>query len=220
MSGESWNPWKLTALGMALMIVTAVITGVVVANWTGTDADKKTVETKVAADAKPADPKPAAAPVKPATAHKEPARPLQVAQATPSAPVGVAPSAPVGVAPTAPAAVPPVPPSPSVNVAQSTTPSASVIEECNRYAADHTASRDKTMDTVKNAGVGALVGAAVGAAGGAIAGGGKGAGKGAAIGGLVGAGGGTVYGLNENKKHDEAYRSAYASCMHSRGFSG
>ena len=44
--------------------------------------------------------------------------------------------------------------------------------------------------------------------------------KGAVIGGLVGAGGGTLYGLNENKKHDESYRNAYAACMHSRGYTG
>jgi len=106
-----------------------------------------------------------------------------------------------------------------VNAAPAT-PGPSAVEECNRYAADHTASRDKTMDTAKNAGVGALLGAAVGAAGGAIADGGKGAGKGAAIGGLIGAGGGTVYGLNENKKHDESYRNSYAACMHSRGYRG
>jgi hypothetical protein len=33
---NSWNnPWKLIAIGMALVIVTAVVTGIVVANWTG-----------------------------------------------------------------------------------------------------------------------------------------------------------------------------------------
>jgi hypothetical protein len=32
------------------------------------------------------------------------------------------------------------------------------------------------------------------------------------------AGGGTLYGLNENKKHDERYRDAYAACMLSRGY--
>jgi len=51
-------------------------------------------------------------------------------------------------------------------------------------------------------------------------GGGRGAGTGAAIGGLVGAGGGTLYGLNENKKHDQTYRDAYASCMRGRGYTG
>jgi hypothetical protein len=40
------------------------------------------------------------------------------------------------------------------------------------------------------------------------------------IAGAIGAGGGTLYGLNENKKHDESYRSAYAACMHSRGYMG
>jgi len=37
---------------------------------------------------------------------------------------------------------------------------------------------------------------------------------------FVGAGGGTLYGLNENGKHDERYRNAYAACMHSRGYTG
>ena len=35
----------------------------------------------------------------------------------------------------------------------------------------------------------------------------------------MGAGGGTLYGLNENRKHDEQYRNAYARCMRSRGYS-
>ena len=78
--------------------------------------------------------------------------------------------------------------------------------------------RDKTLDTVKEGAIGALLGAAVGAAGGAIADGGKGAGKGAAIGGLVGGGAGALYGVNENRKHDAAYRDAYASCLRSRGY--
>lgn len=35
MSDQQWNPWKLTAIGMALVIVTALVTGLVVAgrNW-------------------------------------------------------------------------------------------------------------------------------------------------------------------------------------------
>jgi hypothetical protein len=49
---------------------------------------------------------------------------------------------------------------------------------------------------------------------------GSGAGKGAIIRGLVGAGGGMLYGLNENKKHDESCRNAYAACMHSHGYTG
>ena len=37
-------------------------------------------------------------------------------------------------------------------------------------------------------------------------------------GGLLGAGGGTLYGLNENKNHDQAYREAYGPCMRSHGY--
>ena len=29
------NPWKATAIAMALVIATALVTGVVIANWTG-----------------------------------------------------------------------------------------------------------------------------------------------------------------------------------------
>lgn len=99
-------------------------------------------------------------------------------------------------------------------------PTQSAIEACNQYAASQAGQRDKTVDTVNDAGIGAIAGAALGAAGGAIANGGRGAGKGAAIGGLVGAGGGTLYGLNENQKHDERYRGTYAACMRSRGYTG
>src|SRR6266852_4839202 len=92
------------------------------------------------------------------------------------------------------------------------------VDASNRYAASQVGEQNKTQEVVKDAALGAVVGAAVGAAGGAVAGGGKGAGKGAAIGGIVGAGGGTLYGLNENKQHDEHYRAAYSSCMRSRGY--
>ena len=55
---NSWsNPWKLTAIAMALIIVTAVVTGIVVANWTGTKPAPQTVGT----------PAPAKPPVAPAT---------------------------------------------------------------------------------------------------------------------------------------------------------
>jgi hypothetical protein len=73
---------------------------------------------------------------------------------------------------------------------------------------------------VKDGAIGAVVGAVIGAAGGAIADGGTGAGTGAAIGGLVGVGGGTLYGLNESKQHDQRYRDAYAACMRDRGYRG
>ena len=160
------NGWKLTAIGLAVVMATALVTGLVVANFSGSD--------RTAQDAK---------------------TPLKAAQPT-AARVASAP-----VSASAPAA-----------------PTASTIEACNKYAASEAGAKDKTMEVVKDGAVGAVLGAAVGAAGGAIAGGGKGAGKGAAIGGVVGAGGGTLYGLNENKKHDERYRAAYGSCMRARGY--
>ena len=166
MSNGGWNnPWKLTAIGMALVVVTALATGLVVANLSGKDSDKsKAAETTSSVRA---------APRSAATASSSPSIPTQ-----------------------------------------------SVIAACNQQAASQVPSRDKTMDTVKNGALGAIAGAVVGAAGGAIAGGGSGAGKGAAIGGLVGAGGGTLYGLNENRKHDEQYREAYGACMRSHGYVG
>ena len=140
------NPWKVTAIAIALVMATALVTGLVVANWTGSDAVPR-----------------AAAPAAPTQA---------------------------------------------------------VVTACNEVAARETGSRDKTVEVVKDSAIGAVAGAAIGAAGGAIAGGGKGAGKGAAIGGIVGAGGGALYGLNENKKHDERYREAYARCLRARGYAG
>jgi hypothetical protein len=173
MTRQSWNnPWKLTAIGMALVVATALATGLVVANLSGKGAEpKKSSE---------------------ATA---PSRPAARSAGTSSAPASSAP-------------------------ATSSVPPQSVIAACNQAAASQVPSRDKTIDTVKDGAIGAVAGAVLGAAGGAIADGGSGAGKGAAIGGLVGAGGGTLYGLNENHKHDERYREAYAGCMRSRGYVG
>jgi len=173
MTRQSWNnPWKLTAIGMALVVATALATGLVVANLSGKGAEpKKSSE---------------------ATA---PSRPAARSAGTSSAPASSAP-------------------------ATSSVPSQSVIAACNQAAASQVPSRDKTIDTVKDGAIGAVAGAVLGAAGGAIADGGSGAGKGAAIGGLVGAGGGTLYGLNENHKHDERYREAYGACMRSRGYVG
>jgi len=156
------NPWKLTAIGMALVAATALVTGIVMASRSKPD------ETAAA----------------PAPAVTSPARPVAQATARPRVPEQV------------------------------------VVKACNDHAATATGPRDKTVEVVKDGAVGALLGAAVGAAGGAIADGGKGAGKGAAIGGLVGAGAGSLYGVNDNRKHDAAYREAYSSCMRSRGYAG
>jgi len=60
---NSWNnPWKLTAIGMALVIVTAVVAGIVVANWTGTKAAQQTPNTSAAVVKPPASPAAPAAP--------------------------------------------------------------------------------------------------------------------------------------------------------------
>ena len=163
MTNESWkNPWKLTAVGMALAIATVLVTGLVVANWSGRQSDKTVVD------------------VSPGRAAPR--------MATSPAAAGV--------------------------------PTQAAIDTCNQSAAAQAGQREKTKDTVIAGAIGAVAGAAVGAAGGAVIDGGSGAGKGAVIGGLVGAGGGTLYGLNENGKHDERHRNAYAACMRSRGYTG
>ena len=44
MANDSWkNPWKLTAVGMALMIAAGLLTGLVVANWSGGKSDRTVV---------------------------------------------------------------------------------------------------------------------------------------------------------------------------------
>jgi hypothetical protein len=124
----------------------------------------------------------------------------------------------VAQAPTTPVAPAP----PSTSAASRGVPPQSVVAECNRVAGDMSGPErdrnDKIVNAAKDAGIGALGGAAVGALGGGIAGGGKGAGKGALIGGGVGAGAGTLYGIYDNKKHDERYRSAYIGCMKAKGY--
>jgi len=164
MTSTGWNPWKLTAIGLGLVVATALISGVVVANWRGYEGTQKVVTS--AATTK-----------------------TRVGQVAPAAVV----APPVGL------------------------PSQAVIDACNQQAAQ-AVPQSKTTELVKDGAIGALVGAAVGAAGGAIVDGGSGAGKGAVIGGVLGAGGGALYGVNENRKSDERYRAAYASCMRSRGY--
>jgi hypothetical protein len=167
--------WKFTAIGILVVVATAVVTGLVVANRTDSD----------------------------------------------SSVVAQAPSA----SPSSTAQAPTSPTPPPASTKRSSVPSQETVNACNRQAATQAGSApregtDKALDIGKDAGIGALGGAAVGAAGGAIADGGKGAGKGALIGGLVGAGGGTLYGIWDNKRNDERFREAYATCMRSRGYTG
>ena len=44
MTQQGWNPWKLTAIGMAVVVVTALVTGLVVANWTGGERERAATE--------------------------------------------------------------------------------------------------------------------------------------------------------------------------------
>ncbi len=182
MTGTGWNnPWKLTAIGMALVVVTALVTGLVVAQWSGSGTDRKVAE--------PVRTGPSTPPAARRAESAVPAPSRRTASGAASQPV-------------------------------STVPTQAAIDACHQYAATQVGQRDKTVEVVKDGAIGAVAGAAIGAAGGAIAGGGRGAGTGAAIGGLVGAGGGSLYGLNENQKHDQQYRDAYAACMRSRGHTG
>ncbi len=182
MAGDWNNPWKLTAIGMALVVVTALVTGLVVAQWSGSPADRKPAE-----------------PAQPATTTVPPTR-----RAESTVP-----------APTARRAAPGPAQQPV-----SAVPTQAAVEACHQEVAAQVGQRNKTTEVVKDGAIGAAAGAAIGAAGGAIAGGGRGAGTGAAIGGLLGAGGGSLYGLNDNQKHDQQYRDAYAACMRSRGHTG
>lgn len=164
MNTDSWkNPWKLTTIGMALVVATALAAGLVVANWSGGQSEKKVVD-------------------------------VAPGRTTPRVATTPAVATAVGV------------------------PTQSAINTCNQSAAAQAGQRENTKDTVISGAIGAVAGAAVGAAGGAVVDGGSGAGKGAVIGALVGAGGGTLYGLNENGKHNDRYRNAYAACMQARGY--
>ena len=194
---EGTNVWKLTTIGLLVVGATALVTGLVVANRTGARNEARTEVPLAALPGSVAAPAPVQAPP-----------PAVVVQTPPPSATGV----------------PRPGPTPAVSeptrVAQ--TPSQSAIDACNREAANATGGqrdkKGKITEVVKDGAIGAIGGAAIGAIGGAIADGGKGAGKGAIIGGLAGAGGGSLYGLYDNKKNDERYRSAYSSCMRSRGY--
>ena len=191
--------WTMAAIAVAVAVVSAVVTGVVIARRISPlDAATARNDAPAASPTTPVDPTGPSAP--PA------ASPPDVAASRPGPSAATAPASDV----------------PARRAAQTTTPPPSVIQACNQQAQAQTgAGRDqkgKIVEVGKDAGIGAVGGAAVGALGGAIANGGKGAGKGALIGGLVGAGGGTLYGLWDNKKHDEYFRDAYSRCMKDKGY--
>src|SRR5258706_3878366 len=75
MNDNNGNPWKLTAIGLALVMVTAVVTGMVVANWTGTPSSQQAADSKPAAPtaASKSAPQPSALPRTAAVTNAPPA---------------------------------------------------------------------------------------------------------------------------------------------------
>ncbi len=165
------NPWKLTTIGMALVLSTALITGLTTAYF---------IRPGAALEAEPASTLPTvAAPVY----HSTSPAARRVAAHVPATPLAASPvaSAPAPVA------------APASSVAMPPTPVAGSPADCGTGG-------DRAVRIAKPGIVGTLLGAGLGAAGGAIADGGKGAGKGALIGGLAGAALGTGYGAYQTKE--------------------
>jgi len=69
MTKNNWNPWKLTAIGMAMVLATALVTGLVVAKWSGNEPPQPVT----------------AAPGKPMRQAAAPAAPVRQVSATPTA---------------------------------------------------------------------------------------------------------------------------------------
>src|SRR4029450_3682088 len=69
-----WNPWKLTTLGLVLVMATALVTGLVVANWSGSSLESEP-RRRAPAATRQASPPRSAKPVS-----------LQIAQGGPAAP--------------------------------------------------------------------------------------------------------------------------------------
>ncbi len=188
MQQQNWNPWKFATFGILLVLATALITGVVVANYVGNP------KTNPAAADQEAMQQPPASGQAEAPALRVPPTPAEGSAPPPRAAAQA--------------------PAPSRHARGE--PSAAAIKACNSYA--HAASRNKTQETLGDTLLGGALGAGLGAAGGAIAGGGGGAGKGAGIGALVGAAGGTLYGLNQANQNDAHAAQAYRACMKRHGY--
>jgi hypothetical protein len=75
--------------------------------------------------------------------------------------------------------------------ARSSVPPQDAIDACNQQAAQ-TSQTSKTTEAVQDRAIGAI----------------------------TGAGDGALYGINESRKNDEPYLTAYASCMRTRGYTG
>ncbi len=202
---QHWNPWKLATFSILVVLATALITGVVVAHYVGSQHANQE-----AAAANP--PENQVANVPQGALPGVPADSAAASNAAPKPPPDWVPSAPQSNA-----VAPPPPPAQSEPGARhaAAKPSSHDISVCNHYASS---ARQKTTETVQDGLVGGVLGAGLGAATGAIAGGGRGAGQGAGIGGLVGAAAGSLYGLNEANQRDQRAAAAYRACMRRRGY--
>jgi hypothetical protein len=71
--GEHWNPWKLATLGMSVVLVTALVTGVVVASYVGQEKKSEPGEAQpqqaAPSQSQPGQSQPASAPHPPAAPH-------------------------------------------------------------------------------------------------------------------------------------------------------
>lgn len=54
MTENAWNPWRITAIGMAVVVVAALATGLLVASWTEPEPDRGTLRKPAPRAAAPA----------------------------------------------------------------------------------------------------------------------------------------------------------------------
>ena len=66
MTSTGWNPWKMTAIGLGLVVSAALITGVVVANWSGHERTQTVAASAASAKTRVAEVVPPAAVAPPA----------------------------------------------------------------------------------------------------------------------------------------------------------
>ena len=182
MDQGNWNPWKLTAIGLALVMVTAVITGMVVASWKGTPSEQQATEPKAVA---------------PATTAKAPSQPSALPRA--ASVTAPAPAAP------APAAVAPPRPVPS----EATIEACNRVAAGAPTTKDKTV--EVVKDGAIAAAVGAAVGAAGGAIADGGKGAGKGAAIGGVLGAGAGALYGLNENKKNDERYRDAYAACMRS---------
>jgi hypothetical protein len=179
------NTWKLTTIGISLVAVTALATGLTTAHL------MRPAERAEILPTLPASPIPATPRVLPPV-RTAPANRAMVVSRHASARVATAAPASVPAIAAEPPEPGPVSASPVGTVRTAGAPAP--------VAADCSTTGNRVLRAAKPGLLGGLLGAGLGAATGAIANGGKGAGKGAAIGGITGALVGGAYGAYKTKQ--------------------